>query len=303
MSPMIASIACAASLGLGGACGFAPSGAPAEPDAGDVDPGDAGGPDGPADRDGDGRVDGADNCPQLANPAQRDHDGDGDGDECDPCPHRSRADTGGDSDGDGVGDGCDPRPGERDRITVFEGFYAAPVAWSLTGAWTVTDDGQLRHATAETEASFALVDRALEPPYQLETRVTVDAVSPEVDTPSRHAGVAFGVSSALDAFYVCSVRDDTDVIAPARAVIARYSGIDQVAELGNTNLTGDVAAGTTFRVRGAHGASEQGCLGVLGATTGQPTLATAVAPGKGAGLRTYGLAVRYDYLVVYQPAP
>jgi len=293
------SLTCAASLGLSGACGFSPSGA----DPGGVDGGGDGGAEvdaGPLDVDDDGVLDSADNCPGLANPAQRDHDGDDVGDVCDPCPQRPVAETGGDSDGDGVGDACDPRPGEFDRIGLFEGFYTMPAGWSLTGTWDVVG-GQLRHATAETEASFALVDRALDPPYQVEASVTVDAISAELDTGSRHAGVAFGVSSALDAFYVCSVRDDSDVVAPARAVLARYGSIDQVAELANTNLTGDLAVGATFRVRGAHGLTEQSCLGVMGATSGQPVLATAVDPGKGAGLRTYGLAVRYDYLIVYQP--
>jgi len=38
------------------------------------------------DTDGDGAIDGADNCPLEANPDQRDVDGDGDGDACDDCP-------------------------------------------------------------------------------------------------------------------------------------------------------------------------------------------------------------------------
>jgi hypothetical protein len=41
---------------------------------------------GVADCDGDGLRDEADNCPQAANPDQRDTDGDGIGDECDPDP-------------------------------------------------------------------------------------------------------------------------------------------------------------------------------------------------------------------------
>ncbi len=38
---------------------------------------------GPTDTDGDGVADGADNCPDDANPGQEDHDGDGEGDACD----------------------------------------------------------------------------------------------------------------------------------------------------------------------------------------------------------------------------
>jgi len=40
----------------------------------------------PADSDGDGIVDTADNCPLVANPGQQDSDGDGIGDVCDPTP-------------------------------------------------------------------------------------------------------------------------------------------------------------------------------------------------------------------------
>lgn len=43
-------------------------------------------PPSPADADGDGILDGADNCSAIANPDQADADADGKGDVCDPCP-------------------------------------------------------------------------------------------------------------------------------------------------------------------------------------------------------------------------
>jgi hypothetical protein len=74
-----------------------------------------------ADTDGDGVLDGVDNCPNDANPGQEDADGDGIGDVCDlltdsdgdgvadatdNCPTTPNADQL-DTDGDGVGDACD----------------------------------------------------------------------------------------------------------------------------------------------------------------------------------------------------
>ncbi len=59
-----------------------------------------------SDRDGDGIPDGSDNCPDVANPDQRDGDLDGVGDACDTCPGHEDSHPG-DLDGDGLGDGCD----------------------------------------------------------------------------------------------------------------------------------------------------------------------------------------------------
>ncbi len=62
-----------------------------------------------ADTDGDGVVDGLDNCPALANASQQDLDFDGVGDPCDNCPtvqNKNQAD----SDSDGIGDACDNCP-------------------------------------------------------------------------------------------------------------------------------------------------------------------------------------------------
>jgi len=58
------------------------------------------------DIDGDGILNTADNCPEVANPDQADSDGDGVGDACDNCLDTPNPDQA-DSDGDGVGDACD----------------------------------------------------------------------------------------------------------------------------------------------------------------------------------------------------
>ena len=57
------------------------------------------------DADGDGVLDGSDNCPSTANPDQADSDGDGRGDACDNCPTTFNPDQL-DTNGDGIGDVC-----------------------------------------------------------------------------------------------------------------------------------------------------------------------------------------------------
>jgi hypothetical protein len=58
------------------------------------------------DTDGDGVIDGLDNCPTVPNANQSNSDGDAFGDACDNCPTVASADQR-DSDLDGVGDACD----------------------------------------------------------------------------------------------------------------------------------------------------------------------------------------------------
>ena len=58
------------------------------------------------DSDGDGVVDGLDNCPTVPNPTQADADADGIGDACDNCPGVANVDQA-DADGDGIGNACD----------------------------------------------------------------------------------------------------------------------------------------------------------------------------------------------------
>ena len=59
-----------------------------------------------ADADGDGVVDGEDNCPATANEDQADSDVDGVGDACDNCPDDANP-AQADENGDGVGDACE----------------------------------------------------------------------------------------------------------------------------------------------------------------------------------------------------
>ena len=58
-----------------------------------------------ADDDGDGVLNGDDNCPSVSNATQADIDGDSVGDVCDNCPDTANRDQA-DSNGDGIGDAC-----------------------------------------------------------------------------------------------------------------------------------------------------------------------------------------------------
>ena len=76
----------------------------------------------PLDRDGDGILDGFDNCPFVANRDQADSDGDGVGDACDNCPSVANPDQR-DTDGDGKGDACDD---DKDGDGVLNGADNCP---------------------------------------------------------------------------------------------------------------------------------------------------------------------------------
>ena len=113
----------------------------------------------PTDFDNDGVLNGADNCPNLANPTQHDEDGDAIGDTCDNCPHVSNVNQA-NADSDGVGDVCDPRPTTAgDKIALFLGFdQALPAGVTTVGAWTRGTDVMTLTTNSANNTSSLLVD-------------------------------------------------------------------------------------------------------------------------------------------------
>jgi hypothetical protein len=98
------------------------------------------------DSDGDGIVDGLDNCPTVSNADQHDEDKDGVGDACDPCPQIPHEDLT-DTDGDHIPDACDPHPNTSGD--VFDGLVTMagtqiPTGWNLgegtLDSWVVSGD-------------------------------------------------------------------------------------------------------------------------------------------------------------------
>lgn len=98
----------------------------------------------PADTDGDGISDSADNCPSHPNPDQTDIDDDGVGDGCDNCLFSANADQA-DFDTDGLGDVCDDS--DSDGFSDFIELYVGtdPLTPCGVAAWPpdFNDDGRV----------------------------------------------------------------------------------------------------------------------------------------------------------------
>lgn len=195
------------------------------------------------DDDGDGVLNGVDNCPKVANPDQRDHDADTKGDVCDHCPHLAVTDT--DSDGDGIGDACDPRPtmgGDVRRL--WEGFYdpSSISGWGGGGNWSVAN-GKLRQTSTNANQTGSGPPIAVAKAFVM-TSFTVDALSGASSNPQ--IGVSSGVSGGLQR-YSCTLQRAQSL--NVRTETSWVEATNVVQQSGNTAWTpGTFAAGSTATV-------------------------------------------------------
>lgn len=257
-------------------------------DAG-TDGGDALNPD---DRDGDGVLNSADNCPDVANADQANEDGDRFGDKCDPCP-TDRNDTPSDPDGDGVADSCDPNPTTPgDAIELFEGFRQGLPAWTSGRSFNwAAGTGEVIRVTASINDTEWLVLPAMSA-----DRVTVSAsVLVEQLTGSNidhEIGFAMPYEASTYSGISCDLVDD----------MGRFIGMwDEIGEqqVGSTNNF-TWADNTEYRVAMVHRGTNFTCTVIEPNAMAHTTTGTSSSPvGMPViALRAYALTARVSWVMI-----
>jgi hypothetical protein len=243
--------------------------------------------DAPADSDGDGVLDSADNCPSVPNPDQYDEDGDGIGDACDPCPMVAGDAT--DSDGDGVGDACDPNPNTPgEKLALFETFRAPPTGASMAGNWTFANG--VATVTSGTDVVSALLWTP--PPGSnlvVWSQATITTIHP-VGVGPRTVGVVNlydpGTNDGIGCEHFMATNgiqhdgivqfNTSTLLATAPSTFADGTASTFVDSHGGTSYTCDINPGSVHEM-----------------TTFSQTLA-----GPNVGLRTHGISATYAWFAV-----
>jgi hypothetical protein len=309
---------------LASACSFDQSGL--SPGGGDDDRVDAGGDDRPdagadradaataTDRDGDGRLDGVDNCPDTPNADQRDHELDGRGDACDTCPHLIDPIVA-DADGDGVGDACDPRPGAQDRLLHFDGFYddadQAPAGWiaiGSAGAWR-TRGGRLEQTVTTRGPQILYWNKVLgAQAIETQARIVSLAEAAPAQSNNRTIGAVMGFlprnGGIAEQTWLCAVAGDvTDSDHEAALALVRLLGTTILSAVESDSLEPSMAAGTEVMLVAGLDSVGGGALetcylrdaGAPGRLTDDDDVTAAGYP----GVRTNGVSGSFDYVVIY----
>lgn len=249
------------------------------------------------DRDGDGHLDNADNCPALANEDQHDEDGDHIGDVCDPCPHV--AGDAADADGDGVGDACDPQPTiAKQRLRFFDPFTSDLPEWRH-------DPGVAR--TGETLRADAFPDAYTELLIPNgETRIATGGTIKAVGTGTPHQLViTVGINSTGDIYDYGEFYDTggaTGSISLTKRNLATYTG------LANQDYPGILPMGAwSMQIDASVSAQRMALSAKLGGTTATLTGDTSAAPALTGSdritLYMQNADIRFDYFVVIDTLP
>jgi len=266
----------------------------------------------PADGDGDGVPDSADNCPGVSNASQANEDGDDRGNACDLCPHKPGTLTAGsdaDADGDSIGDQCDPRAGA-DRLVVFLGFdQASDVSQfqAVEGAATWSVSGGALHVAETTSADtdqMSWTGESITGTVVVDAGIRVDSVPEPANSGTRIASVvgAYYVGSPVD-FYACGLRGSS---AGAATTVAAWHYVDPptVDAVMTNPFTGTFSAGAHAETR--LWAVDNGSDSTLDCWADSTTVSASVpgyVPVGPPGFRTVGTAAAFDYLFVVEVGP
>lgn len=256
----------------------------------DIDAGIDAGVDAPNDDvDGDGVLNGTDNCPAISNADQDDEDADTLGDACDPCPPDV---DNTDGDGDGVGDKCDPNPGTGgDTIMLFEGFQqGVPTGWEKVGNWTAVAASHELDIDTIGESILGTVGPAT-PKSTITSSFTVVTRNGNLNT----AGV-----------YTAATAADTGVAAVIYRVVTQMgTGVGHSiynranAQADNSSGNYQMTEGTTYRMQLGRAGTMYSSTVASGASSTR-THTTPVDPTTAStnGLLAVGVHARYQWVLV-----
>ncbi len=252
----------------------------------------------PPDRDNDGVLNAADNCPAAPNPAQEDEDADGVGNACDGCPAQQDP-LQASSDGDAVGDVCDPGPAPH-TVALFEGFDAPlGMAWRETGNPWTTAGGQAVQAQSSNAGEAPLLVRGGFNPgstFDVEVRFTYTQFGVMVDPPTHNFGVAVGLNGSNTGWFVGVIHVET---GPSQLNI--YVLTNDTANMASAGSTfpGALVEGQAYTLQVHVTPSE---LSAQLEGTSVTHMLTTPVDGE-VGVRTRRAAVTVDHLQVIRPTP
>ncbi|CAN5923755.1 hypothetical protein BH11MYX3_BH11MYX3_00300 [soil metagenome] len=255
-------------------------------------------PDGPADLDGDGVLNAADNCPTTANVDQHDEDGDTLGDSCDPCPHLPG--TASDSDGDGVGDACDPQPTIAKQIWVmFDPFTTQRAVWDFSTGTTLIAD-QMKMVGTSANSGFSRLSNQTTGELRIISGGTIASVA---GTTPHALSIAFGVNSTGANYHYVQFYDSG--VGTGEISISRAQGAS-FPSLASTSYPGTLPTGAwSLQIDETVSGGMIALTSRLGGTL-HPAFSTAApahTTGTGVSVLVRNADVRFDYFGIIATIP